>query len=137
MWSQISDPRHLLRKVLDEVVTAGAPDEILYVGKPHIGTFRLVGVVEKMRAEIVRLGGEIRFGQRVVDVLIEDGRMRGVVVEGPLVLADARAANGQTDVATDADRTAKNTLHVIGDVLEFGPAARQHDLAPDWSGEAE
>ena len=71
LWSQISDPRHLTRKVLAEFVKAGAPDEILYVAKPHIGTFRLVGMVEKMRADIVALGGEIRFEQRVVDVLIE------------------------------------------------------------------
>ncbi len=71
LWSQISDPRHLTRKVLAEFVKAGAPDEILYVAKPHIGTFRLVSMVEKMRADIVALGGEIRFEQRVVDVLIE------------------------------------------------------------------
>ena len=71
LWSQISDPRHLTRKVLEEFVKAGAPDEILYVAKPHIGTFRLVSVVEKMRADIVALGGEIRFEQRVTDVLIE------------------------------------------------------------------
>ncbi len=71
LWSQISDPRHLTRKVLEEFVKAGAPEEILYVAKPHIGTFRLVGMVEKMRAEIEALGGEIRFGQQVVDLLIE------------------------------------------------------------------
>jgi uncharacterized FAD-dependent dehydrogenase len=71
LWSQISDPRHLTRKVLTEFVKAGAPEEILFVAKPHIGTFRLVGVVEKMRAEIEALGGEVRFGQRVVDVRIE------------------------------------------------------------------
>ena len=71
LWSQISDPRHLTRKVLAEFVKAGAPDEILFVAKPHIGTFRLVSVVEKMRADIVALGGEIRFEQRVTDVLIE------------------------------------------------------------------
>ena len=71
LWSQISDPRHLTRKVLAEFVKAGAPEEILYVAKPHIGTFRLVSMVEKMRADIVALGGEIRFEQRVVDVLIE------------------------------------------------------------------
>jgi uncharacterized FAD-dependent dehydrogenase len=81
LWSQISDPRHLTRKVLDEFVKAGAPEEILFVGKPHIGTFRLVGVVEKMRAEIERLGGEIRFGNRVIDLRIEDARVRSVVVE--------------------------------------------------------
>lgn len=71
LWSQISDPRHLTRKVLTEFVKAGAPDEILFVSKPHIGTFRLVSMVEKMRADIVALGGEIRFGQQVTDVLIE------------------------------------------------------------------
>ncbi len=86
LWSQISDPRHLTRKVLDEFVRAGAPEEILYVAKPHIGTFRLVGVVEKMRAQIESLGGEIRFRQRVIDVRIETDRagvkaIRGVTLE--------------------------------------------------------
>jgi uncharacterized protein len=80
LWSQISDPRHLTRKVLEEFVKAGAPDEILFVSKPHIGTFRLVGVVEKMRAKIVALGGEIRFQQRLTDVLIEGGAVRGVTL---------------------------------------------------------
>ena len=78
LWSQVSDPRHLSRKVLTEFVKAGAPQEILSVAKPHIGTFRLVGVVEKMRAQIEALGGEIHFQQRVTDVLIEDGQVRGV-----------------------------------------------------------
>jgi uncharacterized FAD-dependent dehydrogenase len=84
LWSQISDPRHLTRKVLHEFVKAGAPEEILYVSKPHIGTFRLVSMVEKIRAEIEQLGGEIRFGQQVTDVLIEpqgEGRhIRGVTL---------------------------------------------------------
>ncbi len=80
LWSQISDPRHLTRKVLIEFVKAGAPEEILYVAKPHIGTFRLVGVVEKMRAEIEALGGEIRFRQRVVDLAVEGGAVRGVTL---------------------------------------------------------
>ena len=80
LWSQISDPRHLTRKVLDEFVRAGAPAEILFVGKPHIGTFRLVGVVEKMRAELEALGAEVRFGQRVTDVLIEAGNIRGITL---------------------------------------------------------
>jgi len=80
LYSQIKDPRHLGRKVLTEFVKAGAPEEILYVSKPHIGTFRLVGMVETMRHEIEKLGGEIRFQQRVTDVLIEDGRMRGVTL---------------------------------------------------------
>lgn len=82
LWSQISDPRHLTRKVLTEFVKAGAPEEILYVAKPHIGTFRLVGMVEKMRAEIESLGGEIRFQQQVTDVRIEAGQIRGVDLAG-------------------------------------------------------
>jgi uncharacterized FAD-dependent dehydrogenase len=71
LWSQISDPRHLTRKVLTEFVKAGAPEEILYVSKPHIGTFRLVSMVEKIRADIVALGGEVRFEQHVTDVHID------------------------------------------------------------------
>ncbi len=78
LWSQISDPRHLTRKVLTEFVQAGAPEEILYVAKPHIGTFRLVSMVEKMRAQITALGGEVRFGQRLTDIAIEGGQVRGV-----------------------------------------------------------
>jgi uncharacterized FAD-dependent dehydrogenase len=80
LWSQISDPRHLTRKVLTEFVKAGAPEEILWVSKPHVGTFRLVGMVEKMRAGIEALGGEIRFQQRVTDVRIEAGHIRGVTL---------------------------------------------------------
>jgi hypothetical protein len=70
LYSQISDPHHYGRKVLDEFVLAGAPAEILYVSKPHIGTFRLVSMVEKMRASIEALGGEIRFQSRVDDIEI-------------------------------------------------------------------
>jgi uncharacterized FAD-dependent dehydrogenase len=81
LYSQISDPRFLTRKVLTEFVKAGAPEEILYVSKPHIGTFRLVSMVIKMRAEIEALGGEIRFGQKVSDLLIEDGAVRGLTLE--------------------------------------------------------
>jgi uncharacterized FAD-dependent dehydrogenase len=78
LYSQIKDPKHYGRKVLTEFVKAGAPEEILYVSKPHIGTFRLVGMVETMRAEITELGGEIRFQQRVTDLIVEDGQVRGV-----------------------------------------------------------
>ena len=92
LWSQISDPRHLTRKVLDEFVAAGAPEEILFVAKPHIGTFRLVGVVEKMRAGIVALGGEVRFGTRVVDLAIEGGAVQGLVVESPHGRSEIAAA---------------------------------------------
>jgi len=66
LWSQIKDPKFYGRKVLNEFVKSGAPEEILYVAKPHIGTFRLVGMVEKIREEIISLGGEIRFSQKVI-----------------------------------------------------------------------
>ncbi|ABM43837.1 FAD dependent oxidoreductase [Acidovorax sp. JS42] len=71
LYSQIKDPRHLGRKVMEEFVAAGAPPEILYVAHPHIGTFKLVKVVESLRAQIIALGGEVRFEQRVDDVIIE------------------------------------------------------------------
>ena len=81
LWSQIKDPRHLGRKVMQEFVKAGAPEEILLVSKPHIGTFKLVKVVEHMREQIIALGGEVRFEQRLQDVLIEDGKIRGLTVQ--------------------------------------------------------
>ncbi|SIR44578.1 NAD(P)/FAD-dependent oxidoreductase [Pseudacidovorax sp. RU35E] len=78
LYSQIKDPRHLGRKVLNEFVKAGAPEDILWEAHPHIGTFRLVKMVETMRAEIIALGGEIRFQHRVTDLQVEGGRVRGV-----------------------------------------------------------
>ncbi|MEO5622091.1 MAG: NAD(P)/FAD-dependent oxidoreductase [Dokdonella sp.] len=80
LYSQIRDPAHHGRKVLNEFVKAGAPEEILHVAKPHIGTFRLVTVVESMRATIESLGGTIRFGCRVDNLLIEQGHVRGVIL---------------------------------------------------------
>lgn len=82
LYSQIKDPKHYGRKVLTEFVKAGAPEEILYVSKPHIGTFRLVKMVENMRAQIEALGGELRFQQQVTDLLIEQGQIRGVILAG-------------------------------------------------------
>ena len=121
LYSQIKDPRHLGRKVLTEFVKAGAPDEILYVSKPHIGTFRLVGMVEAMRHEIEKLGGEIRFQQRVTDVLIEDGpkgkNIRGVTL-----------ASGETlrshHVVLALGHSARDTfemLHARGVYMEAKP----------------
>jgi len=81
LYSQISDPRHLTRKVLTEFVKAGAPEEILFVSKPHVGTFRLVSMIIKMRADIEALGGEIRFQSKVTDLQIENGAVRGVVLQ--------------------------------------------------------
>lgn len=80
LWSQIKDPKHYGRKVLQEFVAAGAPPEILYLSHPHIGTFRLVGMVETMRNTIIALGGEIRFGARVDDIEIENNVIKGLVL---------------------------------------------------------
>jgi uncharacterized FAD-dependent dehydrogenase len=96
LYSQIKDRKHYGRKVLTEFVKAGAPEEILYVSKPHIGTFRLVSMVEKMRATIEALGGEIRFNSRVIDFDIErnpenpsQGQMRAVLLaSGERIAAD-------------------------------------------------
>ncbi|GGJ12238.1 hypothetical protein GCM10011320_19340 [Neoroseomonas lacus] len=86
LYSGIKAPEAVSRKVLTEFVAAGAPEEILFVAKPHIGTFRLVTMVESLRAKIEALGGEYRFGTKVADILVETGRdgsrrMRGVVTE--------------------------------------------------------
>jgi len=80
LWTQINDKKHYGRKVMHDFVDAGAPEEILYVSKPHIGTFKLVGMVEKMRAKIIELGGEIRFSSRVDDLHIEDGQITGLTL---------------------------------------------------------
>jgi len=82
LYSQVKDPKHYGRKVLTEFVAADAPPEIMYVSKPHIGTFRLVKMVQLMREKIVALGGEFRFEQRVDDIVIEDGQVRGVTLAG-------------------------------------------------------
>jgi uncharacterized protein len=93
LYSGIADKRHLGRKLMEAFVAAGAPEEILYISKPHIGTFRLVTVVEGLRAKIEALGGEYRFGTRVEDLVLDaDRRVRGValadgaVIETPAVV---------------------------------------------------
>lgn len=78
LYSQIKDPKFYGRKVMHEFVRAGAPEEILYVSKPHIGTFRLTGVVAAMREQIIALGGEVRFENKVTDFLITDSQIDGV-----------------------------------------------------------
>ncbi|WP_035382836.1 NAD(P)/FAD-dependent oxidoreductase [Ferriphaselus sp. R-1] len=87
LHTQIKDPKQHGRKVLDEFVKSGAPEEILYVSKPHIGTFRLVSMVEKMRAEIESLGGEFRFQSQVTDIVIDGGQVQGVTLASGETLA--------------------------------------------------
>ena len=82
LWTQVSDPKHYSRKVLQEFVLADAPPEILYVSKPHIGTFRLVKMIEQMRARIIELGGEFRFEQKVTDMEIVEGNLKGLTLSG-------------------------------------------------------
>ncbi len=117
LYSQIRDPRHYGRKVLEEFVKAGAPAEILYVNKPHIGTFRLVGMVERIRREIESLGGEVRFRQRVSGLQIDDGRLRGVTTADG---GEVRAAH----VILALGHSARDTfamLHAAGVRLEAKP----------------
>ncbi len=121
LYSQIKDPKHLGRKVLIEFVKAGAPEEILYVSKPHIGTFRLVGMVEAMRHEIEKLGGEIRFQQRVTDVLVEDGpngkNIRGVT----LASGETLASNHIVLALGHSARDTFEMLHARGVYMEAKP----------------
>lgn len=105
LYSQVKDKRHLGRKVLNEFVKAGAPEEILYVSKPHIGTFKLVTMVEKMRAEITRLGGEIRFEQKVETIHR---------------VADANGQGRVTGLTTHDGETI-NSRHIV---LAIGHSAR-------------
>lgn len=108
LYSQVKDKKHYGRKVLEEFVAAGAPEEILYVSKPHIGTFKLVTMVEKMRAEIIRLGGEIRFSARVDDVDIEEGKITG------LTLADGERIKSN-HIALAIGHSARDTFQMIHD----------------------
>ncbi|WP_394245426.1 NAD(P)/FAD-dependent oxidoreductase [Vibrio astriarenae] len=80
LYSQVKDPKHYGRKVIEEFVASGAPEEIRYVSKPHIGTFKLVTMIEKMRAKIIELGGEIRFSTRVDDIHMKDGQITGLTL---------------------------------------------------------
>lgn len=122
LYSQVSDPRHYGRKVLHEFVRAGAPEEILYLSKPHIGTFRLVSMVEHIRAEIEALGGAYRFDSRVEDILLasDAGGARRVV--------GLRLADGE-EIAADhvvlaVGHSARDTfamLHERGVAMEAKP----------------
>ena len=89
LYSQVKDPQHYGRKVITEFVNAGASPEILYINKPHIGTFKLVGIVQNIRAKIESLGGEIRFQSRVEDIDIQDGKAKGVTLANGQYLASS------------------------------------------------
>ena len=109
LYSQVKDKRHLGRKVLTEFVKAGAPEEILSLSKPHIGTFRLVKMVENMRAEITRLGGEIRFEQKVETIYRE---------------TDSHSANDNAGQITALTLSSGETLSCRHVILAIGHSAR-------------
>ena len=117
LYSQIKDPQHHGRKVLDEFVKAGAPEEILYINKPHIGTFRLTSMVEKMREEIIALGGEIRFQEKVTDLLTEGEQLTGVVLESGEQLQSRHVVLALGHSARDTFRM----LHARGVFMEAKP----------------
>lgn len=117
LYSQIKDPQHHGRKVLEEFVKAGAPDEILYINKPHIGTFRLTGMVEQMRQDMIALGAEVRFQQKVTDLLIEDGQLTGVVLESGEQLHSRHVVLALGHSARDTFRM----LHAKGVYMEAKP----------------
>ena len=114
LWSQIKDPRYLGRKVMHEFVLAGAPADILVDAHPHIGTFKLVKVVENMRAQIIALGGEVRFQQRVVDLHLDEP-----AASGPTARRQLRALE-VLDVTTGN----RQTLPAEQVVLALGHSAR-------------
>lgn len=113
LYSQVKDKRHLSRKVLMEFVKAGAPEEILFVSKPHIGTFKLVKMVESMRAEIIRLGGEIRFEHKVETV------HRDVDADGVGYITGLTLSNGETiqanHVVLAIGHSARDTFEMLLD----------------------
>ena len=121
LYSQIKDPKHYGRKVLTEFVKAGAPEEIMYVSKPHIGTFRLVKMVEAMRANIEQLGGEYRFESKVVDLDIvpgpDGGQVRGVV----LASGETIASNHVVLAIGHSARDTFEMLHRRGVYIEAKP----------------
>ncbi len=120
LHSQIKDKNHLGRKVLNEFVKAGAPEEILYVSKPHIGTFKLVKMVENIRAEIIRLGGEIRFNQKVETIHRE---LCIDAIANDVLLNDAPTKPEQGQI-TGLTLSSGETLHSRHIILAIGHSAR-------------
>ncbi|MFM1907216.1 MAG: hypothetical protein RLZZ591_893 [Pseudomonadota bacterium] len=126
LYSQIKDPRYLGRKVMEEFVKAGAPAEILYEAHPHIGTFKLVKVVENLREQIIALGGDIRFEQRVTDFVVEgEGGQRHII---GLQVLDLQTQQSSTlsarHVVMALGHSSRDTfvqLHLRGVFLEAKP----------------
>ena len=117
LYSQIKDPRFLGRKVMEEFVQAGAPAEILYTAHPHIGTFKLVKVVETLREQIIAMGGEVRFEQRVTGLDIVHGQVRGVQLSDGETIATEHVVLALGHSARDTFES----LHAQGVFMEPKP----------------
>jgi len=112
LYSQVKDPKHYSRKVLHEFVNAGAPEEILFVSKPHIGTFKLVTMIEQMRANITALGGEIRFEQRVDEFHFDEQDTDGNKRINGLTLSSGERINTNY-VALAIGHSARDTFEML------------------------
>lgn len=130
LYSQIKDPRFYGRKVMHEFVRAGAPEKIMYVSKPHIGTFRLTGVVAAMRDEIIALGGEVRFESKVTGLLLGHAQPRSGPPENNGQLEGVALESGETirsrHVVLALGHSARDTfrmLHRHGVFIEAKPFA--------------
>ncbi|MEO1521421.1 MAG: NAD(P)/FAD-dependent oxidoreductase [Cyanobacteria bacterium J06633_2] len=145
LYSQVRDSKHYGRKVLTEFVNAGASPEILYINKPHIGTYRLVKIVQNLRATIESLGGEIRFQSRVEDIEINNGHVSGIRLENGehiacnrVVLAVGHSARDTFQMLCDRGVYIEPKPFSIGfrvehpqsliDQSRFGPYARHERL---------
>jgi len=111
LWSQIKDPKHYGRKVLQEFVAAGAPPEILYVSHPHIGTYRLVGMVEQMRNTIISLGGEIRFESRVDEFELSVDSQENQQIQAVVLASGERIATQHVVLAVG--HSARDTFEML------------------------
>jgi len=107
LYSQISEPATYVRKVLEELVVAGAYPDILTLHHPHIGTFRLATVVRSLREKIQSLGGEVRFGARVEDLIL--------AMDGSRQVEGVRLAHGEClqarHVVLALGHSARDTFH--------------------------
>ena len=122
LYSQVKDPDHYGRKVLTEFVKAGAPSEILYIAKPHIGTFRLVTILESIRQTIEALGGEYRFQSKVEDLEIGERRDGSRQVHGVMLGDGTRIATNHVVLAVG--HSARDTFQMLWDrgvVIEAKP----------------
>ena len=113
------------KKVLEEFVAHGAPEEILWLSKPHIGTDLLVHVVKEIREEIISLGGQVLFDTQMTDLQIEDGKLKAVVLQSGdvlpadhLVIAIGHSARDTFAMLQDRNLTMERKSFAVGVRME-------------------